>query len=180
MEGTTSTSITAENQSMNNNELKSAENIEDCQQQRQRKQRSNGNGRWCTSSARSRSSTSFLIHNLLISCSGGASNVPTTASPTSLPMVEPDNDNGDTSSSNESKSRSCSPQEEQLSSPLMNVKEERKNVNEIYDDNYRIKRRKCSVPFRRRTTNKKDSNRTNISEESDDENIESKNIIITL
>lgn len=179
MEDTTSTTITADGQSIKNNELKNMDNIDDCQQQHQRRQRS-GNGRWCTSSARSRSSTSFLIHNLLISCSGGANDVPTTTSPTSLPLVEHDNDNEDTSSSNESKSRSCSsPQEEQLSPLIMSSKEERDNVSGLYEDHFRIKRRKCTIPSRRRTPNKTDKN-TNVSDDSDNEKRESKKILSVL
>uniref|UniRef100_A0A2H8TW50 Homeobox protein DBX1-B n=1 Tax=Melanaphis sacchari TaxID=742174 RepID=A0A2H8TW50_9HEMI len=174
MENTTSTAFTIDNQSPNkNNELKNGDNIEDCQQQHQRRQRNTGNGRWCTSSVRSRSSTSFLIHNLLISCSGDASDVQANISPPSLPLVEQDNDNDDTSnnsSSSESKSRSCSPQEIQLSSPVMDVKEEKEDVNGMFDaEHYRIKRRKCTIPFRRRTAKKKESISTNVSGDSDDE-----------
>lgn len=164
MENTTPAAFTAtvDGQSTNckNNELKSADNIEDCQQQTM--QRAGGNGRWCTSSVRSRSSTSFLIHNLLISCSG---DVPATASPRSIPLAGRDNDNEDdttSSSSGESKSRSCSPHESHLSSPAMDAN----GVKDDDDDDdadgtygagrYRAKRRKCTVPFRRRTASKKD------------------------
>lgn len=176
MEDTTSTTFTAvNNQSPNckNNELKDADNIEDCQQQHQTMQRTGGNGRWCTSSVRSRSSTSFLIHNLLISCSGDIS---TTTSPPSRPMDGRDNDNDDdmSSSSGESKSRSCSPPESQLSSPAMDVNGEKDDdVNGMYGaaDRYRIKRRKCTMPFRRRTAKKKDCDGTNdASGDSDDDN----------
>lgn len=182
MENTTSTAFTTENQSSNkNNELKDEDNIEDSQQQHQRRHRTTGNGRWCTSSVRSRSSTSFLIHNLLISCSGDASDVQTTISPPSNSLVEQDNDNEDTSNnscSSESKSRSCSPREIQLSSPVMDVKEEKDDdVNGMYDaEHYRIKRRKCTIPFRRRTTKKKESSSTNGSGDSDIEKKESKKI----
>lgn len=181
MEDSTSTELTTDapqSPSMNN-ELKNADNTEDCQQQHQRRPRTGGNGRWCTSSVRSRSSTSFLIHNLLISCSGDANNVPTTTSPSSPPMAEQDNENENHSSSSEiSKSRSCSPQEIQLSSPVMHFKEENGNINGIYSaDHYRIKRRKCNIPFRRRTAKKKDSISTNASGDSDDDKRESKNII---
>ncbi|XP_026817786.1 mucin-21-like isoform X2 [Rhopalosiphum maidis] len=180
MENTTSTAFTIDNQSSNkNNELKNGDNIEDCQQQHQRRQRNAGNGRWCTSSVRSRSSTSFLIHNLLISCSGDASDVQTTISPPSLPLVEQDNDNEDTSnnsSSSESKSRSCSPQDLQLSSPVMDVKEEKEDIDGMYDaEHYRIKRRKCTIPFRRRTTKKKESISTNAGD-SGDSDIEKREI----
>lgn len=182
MENTTSTAFTTDNQPSNkNNELKNGDNIEDCQQPHQRHQRTTGNGRWCTSSVRSRSSTSFLIHNLLISCSGDANEVQTTISPPSHPIVEQDNDNEDTSnnsSSSESKSRSCSPQEIQLSSPVMEVKEEKEDdVNGIYNaEHYRIKRRKCTIPFRRRTSKKTESSSTNASGDSDIEKRESKKI----
>jgi len=182
MENTTSTAFTTENQPSNkNNELKDEDNIEDNQQQHQRRHRTTGNGRWCTSSVRSRSSTSFLIHNLLISCSGDASDVQTTISPPSHSLVEQDNDNEDTSNnscSSESKSRSCSPQELQLSSPVMDVKEEKDDdVNGMYDaEHYRIKRRKCTIPFRRRTAKKKESSSTNGSGDSDIEKRESKKI----
>lgn len=183
MENTTSTAFTADSQSPNNNsELKNADNIDDCQlQEHQRMQRSAGgnNGRWCTSSVRSRSSTSFLIHNLLISCSDDTSDGPTTKSPPSLPLVEQDNENEETSSSSsESRSRSCSPQDMPLSSPVVNVKDEDYDVNGMYNaDSYRIKRRKCTIPFRRRTTKKKDSISTNTSGDSDNEKRESKRII---
>jgi len=178
MENTTNTAFTTDNQSSNkNNEFKNGDNIEDCQQQHQRRQRTTGNGRWCTSSVRSRSSTSFLIHNLLISCSGDASDVQTTISPQSLPLVEQDNENDDTSnnsSSSESKSRSCSPREIQLSSPVMHV-EEKEDVNGMYDtEHYRVKRRKCTIPFRRRAAKKKESISTNASGDSDIEKRESK------
>lgn len=182
MENTTSTAFTIDNQPSNkNNELKNGDNIEDCQQQHQRRQRATGNGsRWCTSSVRSRSSTSFLIHNLLISRSGDASDVQTPISPPSLPLVEQENDNEDTSnnsSSSESKSRSCSPQEMQLSSPVMDVKEEKEDVDGMYDaKHYRVKRRKCTIPFRRRTAKKKESVSTNASGDSDIEKRESKKI----
>jgi len=182
MENTTSTAFTIDNQpsNKNNNELKNGDNIEDCQQQHQRRQRATGNGRWCTSSARSRSSTSFLIHNLLISRSGDASDVQTPISPPSLPLVEQENDNEDSSnnsSSSESKSRSCSPQEMQLSSPVMDVNEEKEDVDGMYDaEHYRVKRRKCTIPFRRRTAKKKESVSTNASGDSDIEKRESKKI----
>lgn len=183
MENTTSAEFTTDNQSSNkNNELKNGDNLEDCQQQHQRRQRTAGNGRWCTSSVRSRSSTSFLIHNLLISCSGDASDVQTTISPPSLPLVEQDNDNEDTSnnnsSSSDSKSRSCSPQEIQLASPVMDVKEEKEDVNGMYNaEHYRIKRRKC-IPFRRRTAKKKESFSINASGDSDNEKRESKKLTL--
>jgi len=182
MENTTSTTFTTENQSSNkNNKLEDGDNIEDSEQQHQRRHRTTGNGRWCTSSVRSRSSTSFLIHNLLISCSGDASDVQTTISPPSHSLVEQDNDNEDTgnnSCSSGSKSRSCSPQEIQLSSPVVDVKEEKDDdVNGVYDaEHYRIKRRKCTIPFRRRIAKKKESSSTNCSGDSDIEKIESKKI----
>jgi hypothetical protein len=95
-------------------------------------------------------------------------------------MVEQDNDNEETSSSSsESRSRSCSPRDMPLSSPVVNSIDGNEDVNGVYNNagSYRIKRRKCSIPFRRRTTKKKDSISTNTSGDSDDEKIESKRII---
>lgn len=183
MENTTSSAYTAGNRSPNkNSELKNSDNINDCQlQQHQRRQRTAGgnNSRWCTSSMRSRTSTSFLIHNLLISCSDDTSDGPTATSPPSLPMVEQENDNDETSSSSsESRSGSCSPQDMPLSSSVVNAIDGNDDVNGVYNaDSYRIKRRKCTIPFRRRTTKKKDSISSNTSGDSDNEKIESKRII---
>lgn len=167
MEDTTSTEFTAvDSQSPNcdRNELKDPDNIADCQQQHQTMQRTGGNGRWCTSSVRSRSSTSFLIHNLLISCSGDVS--ATTSPPSRLMAGRRDgNEDDGSSSSGESKSRSCSPPESQPSSPAMDVNGEKDDddVDGIYGaaDRYRVKRRKCALPFRRRTAKKKDCAGTN-------------------
>lgn len=182
MEDITHTSFTSsDNQSASkNNELiTNADNVEDYQQH-QRKQRTKdkedkGNGRWCTSSVRSRSSTSFLIHNLLISCNGNdTSDIPTVKSPPIIPLIGQDNHNDDLG-----KSRSCSPQEIiHASYPVMNSKEEKEDVNGMYNsDNYRIKRRKCTIPFRRRTAKIKDNVNMNASGDSDNEKRESKKII---
>ncbi|VVC24069.1 Hypothetical protein CINCED_3A012810 [Cinara cedri] len=173
MEDITPTSFTSfDNQSVSkNNELKNADNVEDYQQH-QRRQRTKdiedkGNGRWCTSSVRSRSSTSFLIHNLLISCTGNdANDIPIAKSPPIIPLVEQDNHNDELG-----KSRSCSPQEMiHASYPVINSKEEKEDVNGMYNaDHYRIKRRKCTIPFRRRTAKIKDIVNTNTSGDSDND-----------
>lgn len=167
--------------------LKNADMIvEDCQQQHQRRQRTGANGRWCTSSVRSRSSTSFLIHNLLISCSG---DVPATASPPSPTARDKDNEDLTTSSSSgsESKSRSCSPREMRPSSPPPPVTgvhpaDEEEDVDGTAcnaDDRYRVKRRKCTVPFRRRMAKKKYAIGTNADSDETDDNDkkESKKIV---
>lgn len=76
----------------------------------------NDEDRWCTSSARSRSSTSFLIHNLLISCSGPGGDcgddgpAPATSPPSpKLPVDDDDETSDSKSDTSPSKSRSCSP-----------------------------------------------------------------------
>lgn len=164
----------------NGDRLKNADQDEEDHQKRTAR----GHGRWCTSSVRSRSSTSFLIHNLLISCSGGASDMPatTTSPPSSLqvPVDHRDDDNEDTSnsSSNEScKSGSCSPRDAR---PVAGHA-----VNGTYstDDHYGpIKRRKCTADsFKRRSAKKKDiAGSANASDDSDNERGESKKITVVL
>lgn len=177
MEDITHTSFTSsDNQSAsNNNELiKHADNTEDYQQPqiRQRTKDKEDNSRWCTSSVRSRSSTSFLIHNLLISCTGNnASDIPAAKSPPVTPLAGQDDHNDELG-----KSRSCSPQNMIHAYPVMNSKEEKEDVNGMYNaDHYRIKRRKCTIPFRRRTAKIKDNVNMNTSGDSDnDEKMESK------
>lgn len=160
--------------------LKNADGIvvKDCEQQHQRRQRTGGNGRWCTSSVRSRSSTSFLIHNLLISCSG---DVPATAS--SPLSTERDKDNEGLSTSNssgsESKSRSCSPRETGPSSPPVTGVVRPADGEDVDGTSYRAKRRKCTVPFRRRMAKKKYAIGTNADSDDTDDNCrkESKKIV---
>lgn len=183
MEDTSSTAFTADGLQPTNDEMKNANDIE--QQHQRRPRTAGGNGRWCTSSVRSRSSTSFLIHNLLISCSGGASDVPTTpTSPSPFPQVGHDDENEDTSSScsGESKSGSYSPRQvHPVSSPVMNSVRDARAENgpdgAYIANHYRTKRRKCAIPSRRRAAKKKDSiSSANASGDSDNEQIESKKI----
>lgn len=190
MEDTTSAAFNATNSRqspncINNNELNNAEhNIDDCQQQHRRQmKRQKTNGRWCTSSVRSRSSTSFLIHNLLIS---RAQDMPKIASPP--PLIPSDgHDNEDctsrssSSTSTGNKSRSCSPRDMlQPSSPVLNVhddgkiQEEEEEVDGKYNsvDRYRMKRRKCANPFRRmRSVKNEDSESANDASDNSDNNV---------
>jgi len=201
----TAAAANCSSQSANDNEtaadvLKDADNMDDdCNGQDLQRPRIHygtgaGNARWCT---RSRSSTSFLIHNLLISCSGGGGDdTPAIASspPQLAPVERYNNDeNGYTSAStascsesNKSRSRSPTPRRSSAATDVCGGKGDGRDDDDDNDDDdrddrddggqmyaadlYRIKKRKCAVPFRRMTTTAKRKNVVGANGRDDDDN----------